>query len=204
MPASRTEIANMALAHLGVDKDIQDITTDRSSDAGACRRFWDIIRDATLRSYPWPFAKKTDELQLVQANPTDEWSYAYQYPSDCVKFYRVHDGLGNYQDNRQSRVPHEVVRGPSGKLILTNQENAVGDYCERIEETQYWDADFALAFSLRLAAYIAPRVTGGDPFKLGQNAMRLFVMEVSSAESDAGNEQQPPEEPGSEFERARA
>lgn len=203
MSASRTQIANMALAHLGVNKDIQDITTDRSSEAGVVRRFWDEVRDATLRSFPWPFAKKSSALQLVQANPTAWWQYAYQYPSDCLAFYRINDGLGTYQDTRQSRVPYEIVAGPSGRLIYTNQQDAVGDYCLRVEETHYWDGDFNLAFSLMLAAYIAPSVTRGDPFKLGQRAMQLAMMQMGIAQKDAANENQDPEEPASEFERVR-
>ena len=202
MPASKTEIANMALNHLASEREIQDVDTDRSNEAMACRRFWDTCRDALLRSYPWPFATKTAGLALVATNPTDEWAYSYQYPSDCLALRRIHSG--SRMDSRQSRIPYAIVQGAAGKLILTDAANAVADYTVRIVETQYWDPDFVLAFSARLAFYIAPRVTGGDPFGLGKRAMQLFGMEVSSAESGAGNEEQPEEDPGSEFERARA
>jgi hypothetical protein len=34
--------------------------------------------------------------------------------------------------------------------------------------------------------------------------MQMYGLEISTAEADAGNENQPPEEPFSEFERARS
>jgi hypothetical protein len=202
MPASQTEICNMAISHLGGSREIGDFTTDQSAEASACRRFWDVCRDKVLRSYPWGFAKKTATLALVALNPTDEWSYSYQYPSDCVMFRRIQSGTR--LDSRQTRIPCEIVRGPAGKLILTDQANAVADYTERITETGYWESDFVLSFSLLLASYIAPRVTGGDPHGMGKRAMQMWGMETSTAEADASNEQQPEEDPGSEFERARA
>jgi hypothetical protein len=54
-----------------------------------------------------------------------------------------------------------------------------------------------------LAGYIAPRVTGGDPFKLGERAVRFYDYEISKAESAAINEEQPDQTPESTFITAR-
>ena len=56
-----------------------------------------------------------------------------------------------------------------------------------------------MALSLRLAAYIAPRVTGGDPFKLGMRALELYAVEMSKAKKNASNEQKPGQEADNEF-----
>ena len=40
--ASSTEIANLALSHLGNGTEIADLETERSSEASACRRFYDV------------------------------------------------------------------------------------------------------------------------------------------------------------------
>ena len=79
MASSKTEIANLAISHLGIGKTIANLELEKSQEAIACRRFYDTVRDSSLRDFPWPFAGKIQALALV----SNEWLYAYQYPSDC-------------------------------------------------------------------------------------------------------------------------
>lgn len=60
-----------------------------------------------------------------------------------------------------------------------------------------------MAFSFRLAAYIAPRLTSGDPFKMSERAMQLYIIELTNAQATALNEQQDEQSPESEFIRSR-
>jgi len=60
--SSKTEISNMALSHLGVGYEIQNIETEQSQEATACRRYYDIALQTTLTDYPWPFAIVTSAL----------------------------------------------------------------------------------------------------------------------------------------------
>ena len=60
-----------------------------------------------------------------------------------------------------------------------------------------------MMLSLLLAAYIAPRVTSGDPFKLGERAFGLYLNSKIKAESTALNEQDDEEQVDSEFIRSR-
>src|SRR3972149_4434558 len=50
------------------------------------------------------------------------------------------------------------------------------------------------AFSYLLASLMAPKLTGGDPFKLGVRALQLYQYEIFRAKAAAGNESQPEEE----------
>jgi hypothetical protein len=61
-----------------------------------------------------------------------------------------------------------------------------------------------MAFSLLLASYIAPRITGGDPFKMGERALRMYDYSIGKSRSNSVNEQQDEEPPQSEFINARA
>src|SRR5688572_11149621 len=110
--ASETEIANLALSHLGVGKEIANLETERSQEAVACRRFYDTARDATLRDFSWPFATKIAVLGLIEADPNDEWDYSYRYPSDCLQLRRILSGVRN--DTRDSRVPFKLAHDDSG------------------------------------------------------------------------------------------
>ncbi len=60
-----------------------------------------------------------------------------------------------------------------------------------------------MAFSFLLASYIAPRLTGGDPFKMGSRAIELYQYEIGKAKSTALIEEQDEELPDSEYIRTR-
>lgn len=201
--ATDTDIANLALYHLGVGVDIADLTTESSTEAAACRKFFDQARQQTLRDFEWPFASKQAALGLVTTAPTTEWSYSYQYPADCLKFRRILSGTRN--DSYQSRVPFKIVYGTSGNEIYTDFVSAVGEYTVDVTGAALgrMTEDFVMAVSLRLAAYIAPRLTAGDPFKMGQRAMQLYQVELGLAAANAYNEEQGDITPESEFVRGR-
>lgn len=200
--ATPAEICNLALSHIGVGKEIASLDTEKSEEAQACRRFYDQARLATLRDFEWPFATKFTTLGLVTNNPTAEWAFSYQYPSDCLHFRRILSGVRN--DTRQSRVPFRLTYGASGQEIYTDKDLAQAEYTVDVSDSSRFPADFALALSFRLAAYIAPRLTGGDPFKLGDRSMQLYSLEISRAKATAVNEEQEEQDPDSEFVRGRS
>lgn len=195
------EICNLALSHIGVGKEIATLTED-SQEARACNRYFNIALEAVLRDFPHPFANTFATAQLVAEDPNDEWGYSYRYPSGCVKLLRILSGIRN--DNRQSRVPYKIGRDSAGRLIYTDKQNAELEYIELVTDTTKFPADAAMALSFRLASYVAPRLTAGDPFKMGDRAIRYYIGEVSLAKANAVNEQQDEELPDSEFTRARS
>lgn len=206
MATSDTEIANLALGHLGQGTEIQNLTTTRSAEALAARMFYDSIRRATLRDHAWPFATKFATLALVSeygdaGHPTEEWQFAYRQPTDCLLDRKIQSGIRN--DNRQSRVPYKVARDSGGVLILTDKEDAILEYTLDIRSVEMYPDDFVLAMSLRLAAYMAPKVCGEDPFGMRDKAMRMYTAEIERARNNSFTEEQREEDPASELERAR-
>jgi hypothetical protein len=199
--ATDTEIANLALSHLGIGKTIANIDTERSQEAIACRTFFDLAKEATLRDFAWPFATKFAALALVEEDPTDEWAYSYRYPSDCLMIRRIISGTRN--DTRQSQAPYKIGQDESGIILYTDKEDAEAEYTIRVTNNALYPSDFVLAFSFRLASYVAPRLTAGDPFKLGDRAFQRYMMEITAAKSSVVNEEQAEEEVQSEFIRAR-
>jgi len=191
--STKTEIANITLSHLGVGKEIANLETENSQEANTCRRFYDVAREATLRDFPWPFARKEVALGLVEENPTTEWSYSYRYPSDAVKLRRIFSGIRN--DSRQTRVPFKIVRDATGRLVYCDLAEVFMEYIYNESDASRFTADFVLAFSLRLAVYAAPRLTSGDPFKLRDSLFKLYILEITKAQATAVNEQQDEENP---------
>ena len=199
--ASKTEIFNMALSHLAVGKDVSNLETEQSEEARVGRRFYDTALRSTLADFNWPFATKIAALALIEEEPNSEWAFSYRYPSDCLNIRRVLSGIRN--DNRQSRAPYKLAGDDTGTIIFTDEEDAQIEYTRYIDNPLIYSADFTLAFSYYLAALAAPRLTGGDQFKLGEKALRMYAGELRRAEARAGNEEQVEEAPESEFVRAR-
>lgn len=204
--ASNTEIANIALSHIGVGKEISDLTTEKSEEARACRRFFDIARDQTLRDYSWPFARRETDLSLIQSFLTvdSEWDYEYRYPSDAVKILRiVSQNYGNRNPARQTRIPYKISGDGTARVILCDEEQAKVEYIKRVTDEAYYPSDFEIAFAYRLAMYIAPRLTAGDPFGIINRMREMYAQEIAMAKVNSMNEEQVDENPESEFVRSR-
>lgn len=198
--ASVVEICNMAISHLGTGKEISAIT-EASEEANACNRFYEIARDSVLEDYPWPFARKFATLNLIEEDPTDEWSYSYRYPADCLRINRLQNERS--YETRQSRVPYIIGSDTSGRIIYTNKQNAKIEYTRKITTVTLQSASFNLALSFRLAMLVAPRLTKGDPTKIKGEMYRLYQEELSKVRSNVINEEQPFEEVESALIRAR-
>lgn len=199
--ADDTRACNLALRHLSVSKTIQNITTEQSEEASACRDFLDFAKEEVLRDFAHPFTTKTATLGLVEEDPTTEYAYSYRYPSDCVMFRRIISGIR--RENRQSKVHYRIAQDTTGKLIYTDEADAVCEYSALDTSLARWPIDLVMALALLMASYIAPSVTDGDPFKLGERAMKLYILSKTKAEANAVNEEQPEEEAESEFTRGR-
>lgn len=196
--SSKTEIANLATSHLGIDKEIANIDTENSAEARACRRFFDTARDMVLSDFPWPFATKFADLALVEEDPTIEWGFSYRYPSDCLTFRRILNGVTRI-DTLESRVKYKIGRDTDGQLIYTDMEDAQGEYTIQITSVELYPPDFTMALSLLLAGLIGPRISGGDPFKKGDRALALYRKTIANAQALAIGEEQPDRPAESEF-----
>lgn len=201
MADSSTEICNLAISHIGIGKEIANIDSDSTNEASACRRFYTTARDKVLGDFNWPFATGFITLALVEENPTTEWKFSYRYPSDCVTLRRVFSGIRN--DNLQSRIPYRLGRDTTGILIYCDIESAQMEYTVRETEVSRFAADFTMALSYLLAAYICPRITGSDRFKLVPSLIQLYQAEIANARTNALNEESSDISPESEFIRAR-
>ena len=199
--SSDTELCNLALSHIGTAKTISNLETDKDIEAKVCRLFIEVAREATLRDFAWTFATNIATLNLVESDPTTTWLYSYRYPSDCLMVRRIFSGVEN--DTRQSRSVYKVLRDASGLLIYSNKEDAILEYTFKEDDPTRYPADFELAFSYRLAALMANRLTKGDPFKMKAEMISLYEAEISRAKASGADEEQRPENPESEFIRAR-
>lgn len=185
---SETSICNMALSHIGQGEEITNLTTEKSAAASACRRFFDVARDATLIDFQWNFARSFQTLSLIEESPNDEWDYSYTYPTDCLFIRRVLSGYR--QDTEATRIPFMISSNDAGRIIYTDQSSAEIEFTKKITDTNMFPINFQLALSYRLAILITPRLSAGDPFKLQQILTQFYAQSIDQARKTSHSESQ--------------
>jgi hypothetical protein len=180
--ASKTDIAKLALQHLGDRFDIASIT-EASVEAEQMNLLFDTVRDATLKEHPWTFAKKYTSPTYLDATVPAEWTYMFTYPDDCLKIIEIVNPLGR----DDPPIPFDIaVNSVDDKVILCDVEEPEFCYIRRITDTYEYDAQFVLALSYRLAQYAAIPLTGDRGLMRDMKA--LADEAVGTAQSDDANE----------------
>lgn len=203
---SRTEVCNMALSHLGVGREIDDIDADVTAEASACRVFYETAQKRVLRDFDWPFARKVESLGLVtddgdDDHANDEWGYAYRYPSQCAAFRRIQSGFRN--DNRGTQIKYDIMRDTTGQLLMTDLDEAVGVWTHLETDEDKWPPEVLIAFSYLLAYYVAPRVIRDPKSKAKEDCWAAYRAEISQGQANALNELAPDPIAEAEWTRAR-
>lgn len=197
MALTDIQICNMALGHLGHTKFIASLT-EPSLAADLCELYYEPARDFVLEDFPWPFATKYVTLGLVEEDPNDDWTYSYRYPDDCVYARRIVNALGRTNPNPP---PFKVGADADGRLIYTDEEDAILEYTKLVTDTNLFPAVFAMAHSWYLASLIAPGLAKDK--KQALNCLQIYSVVKGTAEARQLNEQQQSVEPESEAIRSR-
>lgn len=202
MGDTKTEIANLALRHLGTGKRISDFDNDDSEEAKVMRDLFDHWMGMVLRGYNWNFAKVYQNVEPIIVYPNQAWKFAYRMPSDCKFFRRFWNG--HHIDDRDNIIDWDLSNDSQGRIILSNFGPgsalntpaptgtpssfippstsftiAPGDLVPVIEYTQnyqnmaFWPDDFIFAFSLMLAAWAAPSLPGPGMVDLREKNIAL-------------------------------
>ena len=202
MPASKTQIVNLALQRIGVSKQVANVDTENSKEAMNAKTAYDDERDYVLRDFPWPFATKYVAPGLVAGSSTVaanlDWNYSYRYPSDAVYVRRILSALGR---NDPDPPPFKVGRDDQGRLIYTNQAEAQIEYTMRVTNPEEFDPLFVSAFAWRLGWVLAPSLSRVE--KIADHCLKMYAIELSKAQAGAGNEQQQEKQIEAEWIRGR-
>jgi len=195
--ASETQIAKLALQHIGDRYDITDLT-EESVEAEQVKLIFDDTRDWLLRQHNWGFAKKFATPAALVGTVPNNFDYMYTYMTDAVRVNGVVDPL-----DADTAINFEVARNSSDvKVILTNQQNAEFFYTARITNTAQFDPEFTIAFSYALASKLAMPLTG-DRAIMGDMATLARSVVNSAWETDS-NERLEDTLPDADWIQARA
>ena len=203
MPYTNAIICNMALGHIGVNSAvIADLDTDTGKAADLCRLYFQPALDAALEDFAWPEFTAYRTLGLVQdftaVTTPHDWDYSYRYPEDCANVRRVVLTSGR---NTPNPAPFSLGVDDTGRLIYTDEEDAIVEYGKRVSNPVLFGALFSEAVSWKLASFLAPsmsRIKG-----IVELALKMYVLMGARAEVKSGNERQLPKPNDSEFTRER-
>lgn len=199
--ASKVEICNLALSHVGAGKQISNLETEKTEEASTLRLMYPFALGFLLRNYRWPYFTKVVTLALVEEDPTEEWAYSYRMPNSAARVLRIISGFK--VDTPDTRVLFTQSSDDSGYLIFTDQEEAQAEIIDADPDPRFFPDDFTLALSYKLGMLICPRISGGDVFKITERLGNYFDLYLRRALATSQNEEQLPVSEMSSFERVR-
>ena len=139
MALSSIELCSSALIKLGADG-ISSFE-DGSAEARVAARLYPIARDALLCAHPWSFATAHAKLARLAIEPTTDFAFAYQLPTDFLKALSAGDEV------RGRGAVYQIVSGQ----LHSDAEEVVLRYLFRSSEGDF-PAFFVAALVARLAA----------------------------------------------------
>ena len=193
---------NLALHNIGVSQTITALG-ESSREAFTISMQFDHNLRACLREFDWPWATKYVVLASPSGTVADpinpDWTYAYVYPSDCIKARRLADGGTRRRFNRKP-IPWRVGREGAARVIYTNEGTNVDPPVACLEYTAIFacpeiesDELFVGALAWRLSAAIAPALASSD--RMSDKAWSMYLHTLTIAESVSANESER-DEPG--------
>jgi hypothetical protein len=195
--ASETQIAKLALQHIGDRYDISDLT-EESVEAEQVNLIFDDTRDAMLRAHPWGFAKKFATPAALTGTVPNNFDYMYTYMTDAVLIRRIVDPL-----DASTAIKFEVARNAADvKVILTDAQDPEFEYTMRVTNTAEFDPEFVMALSYALAAKLAMPLVGDRSIMADMVTLANGVL--NSAQESDSNEGLEKEAPEADWITARA
>jgi len=174
---SEVDICNLALSE-SFCSEIQSLTA-QSREAETCNRFYYQCRDIMLSGYDWKFNQVRRSLALSSQEVPNDWAYAYEVPSDCLK------DVGIFQSNRKPvfEIPYviESKNSVDEKVLYTDEVEAILIYRKKITVTNMFSPMFIEALSHLLGSKIAMALK--QDINLANIRMTNFWQTISRATS---------------------
>lgn len=172
--ASDIDIASNALQMIGATS-ISSFDPDQGAGAAVASALYEPLLMALLTDGYWGFATKKQSLNKLSQTPLNEYSNAFQIPTDSIKIKRVYP-----------RIDYNVYRD----LIYTNASSIELDYIFR-PDTTLFPHYFVLALTYMLASEFSLSVTDNE----NKNALYARKHQVALGKAYTADSMQHPQTP---------
>lgn len=199
MAASKVDVCNVALSHLGEAR-IAAIT-DASKEARALRAQYDTTLDFELRSNVWGFATTRAALPALADAPTFGFARKFALPDDYVRLVSVGEDDALPSGAIALGRPYSFYKIEGREILCDEAAPLPIRYVRLVTDVSMWDALFRGVMELALAYRCCNELTGDDGKRdrLGVDLARArsYAIQVGAIEL-------PPEEtPDEAYIRAR-
>lgn len=194
MASTEVAICNMALGRIGHSQSITTLA-DNTTEARACSRFYDDIRDYILASHHWRFATRRSDLTLATGVERNGWGYAYELPSDFIADQHIYAGARPSLVPGSMRIPYAIEHHLDGSddigILLTDDDAPELVYTARIETVSRFPPHFVSALVWHLASELALELTkkadvaNGMLQRAGLELARAIAIDARSGQPDA-------------------
>lgn len=179
---SKTQIFNLALSALFLQKTVSDSETDTSKEATILRSHWDAAWNIGLQELDTDSIAVTESLELLAEAPDSNWDYVYKYPNNCAFLRRIVPELGGQvTDDTIDAIDRKISRYSGNKAIFTNEINAKAEYIPNDISPDDLNAEEALFIAYKLARLCLPLIIGKD----SDNVAKLLESRYEQAHLDA-------------------
>jgi hypothetical protein len=198
-PASKNQLCDMALSHMGNYGSVNDIDNPKGSKETTFALWYDVTRQAALRLLIPNFALQRRVVSKKATVPAFGYAYSYEYPADCLKV------LGFGEVDKKKDVDYGIEQGPDGDVEIQTDELYEDGLPLRFiidtEDVNKFTPDFKILFSIMLAANTALPITQKQSIKDKLEA--LLPMKMSEMSGVAAQENPPVRVSNSKFKQAR-
>lgn len=183
LPASKVDIANMALDFLGHAPPVSNIDSPVTDTEKLLARHFDACRQELLRDNPWNFATKHATIARNTVAPAFDYEDAYDLPNDWVRTLSV-EGDSIVLQSRDFTI--------AGRQIWMNNGGGASiklRYVADIEDITTWDAKVRKLLALYVAAATGFQITKKE--KVVERVENLIKIYMPAARSIDGQEVPP-------------
>lgn len=152
---NQIQICNLAIDRLS-GQSIQSLT-ENTREAELLNRAWTPALEATMTARLWSFARREATLAVVSDATSEEWTYVYALPSQCLYIRRVAN-LAN--DNAEVEYSLGATQDGSQRTLLCDTDGVTVIYTAKVTNTQLMPPYFTDCLAWRLASEIAYALTG--------------------------------------------
>lgn len=171
MASSETQVANLALSKITGAR--LESLQDDCKEARWANELFGQARDYVTESALWRHSKKTLQLEQVTNDRVNDYTYAYNRPSDCLKLAWLLPQYGGFDPRYPIRFETE------GDTIYTDEPLARGVYCRQVTDV----TKFVPSFTDADAWYLAHLLV--TPLRLENSLIGLTLQGYTAAVAHA-------------------
>lgn len=148
--SSKVGICNWALAKLSAER-ITDLDADNTVSAKRLRTIYEEVAEAVMSLGPWPSTIRRASLARLSDEPTYEFAYAFQLPTNpkCLRVLEINEW-------RPGAIAHRI----ENNQLLCDETSVDIKYIAYITDSEQYDTFLKQAIVNRLVAEIAYATTG--------------------------------------------